>query len=50
MLTGLPLSLIYASRAIGRSPDRGFAWGGFVLAIVAAAPLAIAAFLHLIVG
>ena len=41
MVTSIPVGLIYGGRAIRRAPDRGFAWGGFVLALGAMAFIAI---------
>lgn len=41
MFTAIPVGLIYAGRAIRQAPDRGFAWGGLVLALAGAAFMAI---------
>jgi hypothetical protein len=32
---GLPLGLIYSTRAVGKAGDRGFAWAGLILSIIA---------------
>jgi len=47
MFTAMPLGLIYTARAIGRSPDRGFAWAGFVIALAYSTFMIIAAILEL---
>jgi hypothetical protein len=46
-LLGLPLGLIYSVRAVGRAGDRGFAWAGLVLSIVAWTIVGIALFVKL---
>ncbi|HKS15748.1 MAG TPA: hypothetical protein VJU16_00390 [Planctomycetota bacterium] len=47
MFTSMPLGLIYSTRAVGRAPDRGFAWGGFVIALAYSAFMVIAAIVEL---
>jgi hypothetical protein len=48
LLTSMPLGLIYSVRAVGRSPDRGFAWGGLVIALCYSAFMLIAAVIAII--
>jgi hypothetical protein len=43
---GLPLGLIYSVRAVRKSGDRGFAWAGLVLSIIAWTIIGLAIFVN----
>ena len=44
----MPLGLIYSGRAVGRAGDRGFAWAGLVLSIIALTLVGVAIVISLI--